>query len=916
MTRGHRVPTGTVTFLFSDIEGSTQRWEAHREAMDAAVRRHDAHVRAAIEGYDGYVFKTVGDAFCAAFARVSQAVAASVAAQRALDNEDFSSVDGVRVRMALHTGEAVEREGDYFGPAVNRVARLMAIGHGEQVLISAITRDLAADGLPAGVTLADLGLHRLRDLTQPEHVWQLDIAGRRTEFPPLRSLDAHPNNLPIARTSFVGRQRDVAEVKDLLAHARLLTLVGSGGVGKTRLAIAVGAETIDRFPDGVWFADLAPIGDPELVASVVARALGMSQQQGQRVDETIPAWLRRKKLLLIADNCEHVLEPVAALADAILATAPDVAILATSRQGLDLDGESVYRLSSLAVPADAGALAAGDAIDYGAVALFVDRAKAADARFALTDQSAPIVAEICRRLDGIALAVELAAARVKMLSLPTLAQRLDERFKLLTGASRNALPRQKTLTALIDWSYDLLAPPEQTLFARLGIFAGGFGLDAATAVCGGDGLEGTDVFELLASLTDKSLVVADTSGERERYRLLESTAAYALEKLVARGESDRLARNHAGYFRERAEAAYEQVPTVATIAWLASVEPELDNFRAALEWALTRENDAVLGGKIVGALWKLWLNAGLGAEGRYWLELALPRVDQALHPAIVARLALALGTLTYGKGKYDAARQAIPLCEAVGDLRGAAQAHRLCGFALYQMGRLDEASDAIAHALNALRELGDTRNVPYCLDLLASIACRKGDPSTGLELFAQALAGVKALGDDVQTAWILSHMAELEFARGNAQQSLQLIDEALDLTSSGKSPAMRSAWYGNGAAYRIALGDLAGARASAQQGLHLGGQQGGELAPWTLQHLALLAALAGDSRRAATLLGYVNVLYGKLAMQREPTEQWSYEKLLAALHETLGDEQIATLGAEGAAWPEDRAISEALAVSP
>ena len=433
------LPTGAVTFAFTDIEGSTVRWERDRDAMREAVRRHDAILRTAINEHGGHVFKTMGDAFCAAFTRPEDAVAATLAAQRALAAEDFSAVEGLRVRMALHTGTTDERDGDYFGPVLNRVARLLAVAHGGQVLISGDTAELSNGEISPQGSLRDLGYVQLKDLSAPEHVWQLDIAGLPNEFPPLRSLDALPNNLPLQRTTFVGRERDVAEVKELLDHHRLLTLVGSGGVGKTRLAIQVGADLLDRYPDGVWFVDLARIDNPELVASVVAQTLGMSQRQDQRVDESIPPWLKRKKLLLIFDNCEHVLEPIAALAGAILATAQDVRILATSRQALNISGEAAHALASLAVPAETTSLTTGEALGYGAIALFVDRATAVDTRFALTDTTAPIVAEICRRLDGIALAIELAAARVKGLSIPNLAQRLNERFKILTGGSRAAL---------------------------------------------------------------------------------------------------------------------------------------------------------------------------------------------------------------------------------------------------------------------------------------------------------------------------------------------------------------------------------------------------------------------------------------------------------------------------------------------
>lgn len=907
------LPTGTVTFLFSDIEGSTQRWETHRKAMDVAMKRHDAHLRAAMESHGGYVFKTVGDAFCVVFARASDAVAACVDVQRALGAEDFSAVEGLRVRCALHTGEAVERNGDYFGPAVNRVARLMSIGHGGQVLVSGVTRELAHADLPGGATLMDQGLQRLRDLTEPEHVWQLSIEGLPTDFPPLRSLDALPNNLPIAPTIFVGRERDVSEVKELLGRHRLLTLVGSGGVGKTRLALQVAAEVLDRYSDGVWFADLAPITDPVLVSSVIAQAVGMSQQEGRRVDEAIPQWLKRKNLLLILDNCEHVLETVASLASSIIRTAPDVWILSASRQALDIGGEVMHRLPSLSVPTNTADLKMDEALRYDAIGLFVDRAHAADTRFTLTDDTAPIVAEICRRLDGIPLAIELAAARVRVLSLPNLAQRLNERFKILTGGSRSALPRQKTLSALIDWSYDLLTPQEQCLFVRLGIFAGGFDLDATTVVCGIEGLDEIEVLDLLGSLADKSLVVADTSGEHERYRLLESTAAYALEKLSASGQQETLARRHAEYFRDRANQADEAFGASSTFEWLARQELELDNYRMALAWALTESNDAVLGGAIAGALGGLWANAGLAVEGRYWMGLALERIHEAQEPRIAARLRLALSNLSSGKRKYDEAESAIALYESAGDARCTARARYQLAFALFQMGRSDEASKANALAVATSRECADNGSIAACLNQQAGIEWVRGDVAAAREIYPQALSAFKKLGNESGVAMVLLNMAELEFATGHPEQALHFVRDALELESRGKNAFFIALSHNNSAVYRIALGDLAGAHESAREGLRVARQAQAELELLVcLQHLALLAVVAGNAQRGAKLLGYVDGHYDRLRQKREPTEQWGYEKLTAALHERLSNDEITKLTSEGATWSEDQAVDEAL----
>lgn len=631
------LPSGTVTFLFSDVEGSTQRWEAHPGPMKAAIARHDELMRAAIGQHQGYVFKTVGDAFCAAFDTPLEAISAAMEAQRALTSEDFSGVGGLRTRMGLHTGHADERDGDYFGPAVNRVARLMSIGHGGQVLLSAATRELVHHELPATGSLKDLGPHRLKDLTHVEHVWQLTATDLPSVFPALKSVDVLPNNLPVQPTSFRGREHHLEQVKSLLDKYALVTLFGAGGVGKTRLAVQAGADLLDRFADGVWLAELAPITDPTLVASVIAKAVGMGQVTPM-VDDPVTHWLKSKHLLLIVDNCEHVIDAVAALADAISHRCPNVKVLFTSRQPLGIGGEAVYRLPSLAVPQSIGALSAEDASQYGAVELFVDRATLADVRFALDDDNAPSVAEICRRLDGIPLAIELAAARVKVLTIPKLAQRLNERFAILTGGSRTALPRQKTLRALIDWSYDLLSTPERLLFGRAAIFAGTFTLDTVAFVCAGDGIESMLVLDLIASLVDKSLVVADTAGREERYRLLESTREYALEKLDGMGQREQIARRYAEHYLAIARQADSDLDTMPLSEWLGRLEPEVENLRAVLEWTLENGRDAALGGAIAGALEMFWWHGGLEAEGRRWVEKALRQLDAGAHPEVAARL--------------------------------------------------------------------------------------------------------------------------------------------------------------------------------------------------------------------------------------------------------------------------------------
>src|SRR5579871_5539819 len=515
------LPSGTITLLFTDIEGSTRQWEERRVAMAEALRRHDALLRTAIEANGGYVFKTVGDAFCAAFARPADAVAAAADAQRALAVEDWSAVGGLAVRMALHSGATDERDGDYYGPAVNRVARLLAIVHGGQVVASATTALLLRGMLPEQTELRDLGDHHLKDLVEPERVWQVLAPGLAESFPPLRSLESLSNNLPRQLTPLVGRDDVLAEVEPLVLEQPLVTLLGTGGIGKTRLALQAGADLLDGVGDGVWLVELATLSDAASVVPAIASIFGLREQRERPLFDVLVQYLRSRRLLLILDNCEHLIAEAARVAEAILRAAPRVRILATSREPLRIAGEHIYRVPPLSVPSGESPTAE-DALQYGAIAFFVERARASDARFALSDENAPIVAEICRRLDGIALAIELAAARVKVMTPRQLAQRLDERFRVLTGGSRSALPRQQTLRALIDWSYGLLSETEQRLFWRISIFIGGCTIEASEAVCADETIDALDAIDLVSSLVDKSLVVAEVEEHFTRYRLLES----------------------------------------------------------------------------------------------------------------------------------------------------------------------------------------------------------------------------------------------------------------------------------------------------------------------------------------------------------------------------------------------------------
>ncbi len=495
------LPGGTVTFLFTDIEGSTRLWEEKPEAMRVALARHDVLLRAAIEANSGIVFKTMGDAFCAAFATAPEALSSALVLQHALQAEVWPDPIRLRVRTALHTGAVESRDNDYFGQPLNRVARLLAAGYGGQILLSDVAQELTRDHLPPVVSLKPLGEHRLRDLSRPETVFQLLHPDLPAEFPPLRSLDNAdlPNNLPQQLTSFIGREKESDEVRALLRKTRLLTLTGSGGSGKTRLSLQVAADVLEDYPDGVWLIELAALTDPTFVTQAVAQTLGLREETGKPLLQTLTEHLKPKRTLLVLDNCEHLLSAITRLADGLLRACPGVKILANSREGMGTAGEVVYRVPSLSLPDPKKPQTVVSVSQYESVRLFVERAAAVLPTFTVTNANAPALASVCHRLDGIPLAIELAAARVRVLSLEQIAARLDDRFRFLTGGSRSALPRQQTLRALIDWSFDLLTLPEQTMLARLAVFAGGWTLEAAEAVTAGDGIEEWEVLDLLAA---------------------------------------------------------------------------------------------------------------------------------------------------------------------------------------------------------------------------------------------------------------------------------------------------------------------------------------------------------------------------------------------------------------------------------
>jgi predicted ATPase/class 3 adenylate cyclase len=701
------LPSGTVTFLFTDLEVSTRLWDQEPHAMPTALARHDVILRDAIATHGGHVVKGTGDGVHAAFATADTAVRAAVSGQLAVIAERWPLSEPLRVRMGIHTGPAEQRDGDYYGTAVNRAARLMHVAHGGQIVVSLATEQLARDALDDGVNLADLGEHRLRDLARPERVFQVTRPDLPSEFPALRSVDAFPTNLPFQFTEFVGRDADLAAVSKALEDSRVVTLIGVGGVGKTRLAVQTAAELLPRYGDGVFLCELGPLTDPGQVPAVVANACGVQQRPGESFTESLQSTLRSKEMLVVLDNCEHLLDAAAELVTTLMASCPNVTVLATGREGLGVWGERMMMVRSLPMPGEAATT--GEILAAEAVRLFTERAEQAGGGLVLDDDTAATVAQLCRRLDGVPLAIELAAARTRMMSPQEIAARLDERFRLLTGGSRTAVERHQTLQQAVDWSYGLLDERERTILDRFGVFAGGFTLDAAEAVVGDDDLDALDVLDGITQLVDKSLVVAEREHHDTRYRLLETIRTYALERLDDHGATDSMRRRHATWCAAFVAQACigMQGPDEAT--WAARLEREIDNVRAALTWA-TGADDADLSLSLMAGFrfWMLfarsieyvlgpWAAAALATTGasddtRYAQVLAVRALDHFNHQR-------------YDDAERDA-RDAVDLL-AKSDVPFSPDPWLVLAGDLVQMGRAEEVVDGIDPLLEAARATGD-----------------------------------------------------------------------------------------------------------------------------------------------------------------------------------------------------------------
>jgi predicted ATPase/class 3 adenylate cyclase len=965
------LPMGEVTFLFTDIQGSTPLWESEPDAMRESLATHNRILHTAVTGYGGHVYKIIGDAFQAAFATPIQALNAALAGQRELAAAKWNRTGPLLVRMGLHLGPAEASGTDYAAShTLNRVARIMSAAHGGQVLLSEAVAQEVRDSLPEQVTLRDMGRQRMKGMTQLEHLFQVVAPDLPADFPRLNTLDITPNNLPLQLTTFIGREKEIATVKRLLARARLVTLSGSGGSGKTRLAIEVAGEVQADFPHGVWLVELASLADPLLITQAVASALGVREEENRPLLATVIDFLRERTLLLLLDNCEHLIEACASLAESLLHTCPKVRLLASSREALGINGEITFPVPSLSTP-DMRSLPPLESLaQYEAVRLFVERAALALPGFILTADNAATVVEVCHRLDGIPLAIELAAARVRLLSVEQIAARLNDRFRLLTVGSRTALPRQQTLRALIDWSYDLLTEVERTLLRRLSVFAGGWSLTAAEAVAAeavvaeaavaeavvADGEQGTiavgDVLDLLAQLVNKSLVIAKREqGTETRYHLLETIRQYASEKLWAAEEGEMMRHRHLDTFMRLAEEAEEEVTGPDQVAWLNRLEEELDNLRAAVEWA--QKNNPVAGIRMIGALRRFFLVQGHLNEGIAWLSQLMDQPQAIPRTPLRVKALAAAANLTVWRGDFIRSRalaeECLEIARELGDGEAEALAHHLLGsigdltgehasgwshlmqaLALYRQmknrqaiaellvdagslsGDVAQRRTYLEEGLALGREQGDLFSIARALDYLGVLAMWQGKFEQARAKFEESIAIHRLFGTALPID-ALQRLGVLALREGNYGQARRYLEEALSL-SQNTGQQSSGAWAIAHLGY-IALqqGDVAQARTRFTQAQHLFAKGGLKIGVvYALEGFATLAVQQGRPERAARLFAWADATRDAIHNTRRPVEQLEVDHELNAIRSQIDEAMVETAWAEGRAMTMEQAIAFAL----
>jgi predicted ATPase/class 3 adenylate cyclase/Tfp pilus assembly protein PilF len=913
-TADHQLPSGTVHLLFSDIGGSTRLAQRLGEKYVQVLETHQRILRDTFTKWNGHEVSTHGDSFFAVFSRVTDALSAAVEAQHALANERWTEDIRLQVRMGVHTGEPMLVSGDYVGVDVHRAARICEAAYPGQVVLSNETRVIVERQLPPHVTLRELGKYRLKDLNELEHLYQLVIPGLPSEFPPLKSFEFIANNLPLQLTSFIGREREIEEIRQLLNSARLITLTGAGGTGKTRLAIEVVQTMGNQYPDGAWVVDFAVLPEPSLIWQSIASVLAVREEPNRSLTQTLIDFLRSKRLLLLFDNCEHLISACAQVVGMLLQVCPQLQILATSREPLGIPGENQYYVPTLTTPQMDAELLLEELSRTEAVRVFIDRAVMVRPAFKLTKANALAVAQICRRLDGIPLAIELAAARAKGLSVEQIAERLDDRFSLLSTGSRTALQRHQTLRATIDWSYNLLSEKERILLSRLSVFAGGWMLESATEVCLIVQIEERDILNLLLNLSDKSLVIIEEQQGETRYRFLETIRQYALEKLAESGE-ERLVRNrHLDYFIQFAEEAERNYRGKKQLFWFRVMERERDNLRAALDYVLhTDQVETSL--RLIGTVFWLWFFQGPWSEGQIWTEAALAQVPD-LRTKAGAKVRMALGLLQFAQSNYSAARtnleNSLSIWQELGDKWWSAFVLGFIG--LTQRPRDQKsASHSFEESLRLAKETGEDWILAFALWNSGENALYLKSLSDGDTMLNQSLEIGQALGDRMLQNEALRALGEVYEAKqeyGHAvnlyRESLAIVQELRDITN------VSHLYFNVGRALQLA-GDTEKSKHYFLEALRQSRQLGkkvGEVR--ALAGLGVVASVEREAEQAVTLLTASRSLLAKLGLNFPSTQSAWLDRHLEAARAQLGEEKFAAVAAQAEKLSLDRTVRYAL----
>jgi predicted ATPase/class 3 adenylate cyclase len=919
-------PTGTVTFLFTDIEGSTRLSQQYPDAMPGLLARHNQILRQAIEAHNGLVFQIIGDSFSAAFPSAGEALSAALEAQRSLAREAWSPAP-VKVRMGIHTGtaraeaDAASGEIRYSGyTTLALTQRIMAAGHGGQVLLSRITQELTRDKLPEQAEVKDMGEFTLKDILHPEQLYQLTATDLPSDFPPLKTLEFFNHNLPAQLTSFIGREKEIGELRQLIAEHRMITLTGSGGAGKTRLALHVAASLLSLFSGGVWFVELAPLTDPALVVQTLVSTFRLREDpQGHRTAlEVLHDHLRSKRALLLLDNCEHLIEACAQVSESLLQACPKLKILASSREALGVPGEVPYRVPSLKTPGPADLLQLENPLEIDSIRLFVERGNTTKPNFRLTKENTRFVAQICSRLDGIPLAIELAAARVKLLSPEQIASRLDDRFRLLTGGARTALPRQQTLRAMIDWSYSLLSEPEKTLFRRLAVFTGGWTLEAAEFVCG-DGRQGPDILDLMSRLVDKSLVTGEESNDEIRYHRLETMRQYSRERFFETEEVEAIRDRHLAYYVQFSEVIESGLQGRERKPWAQRSEAEQENLRTAIEWGLARDPESSL--RIAANMLFGISFGGYSVEGFHWLRDSMPAMESTLPVISPALRAKFLGALTFiyvslGRERlaYEYAEQSIAIYRQLEDRRGLATALLVGSITLESYGRLVQAEAALKEALALAQSDGNNFVGIWILNTLARVTAKlHGDVQAAWDLTEQALRLIRDAKMDGRVADVYEIRGILASYNGQYEEARLLFEKAMD------------AFRDVGADFNVLLNKSNLAHLERQfghdqQALELyretivGFHEVGQLAAVAhqLECFGFLAMRHDQNERALKLFAAADALRERVSSPMTSDEQTYFDEQIHALRQKTDAQRFDRIRADGRALTMEQALDFAL----